>query len=479
MPSTLEYATGRTVDTELVPDDHVIVLFGGTGDLARRKLLPGLFRLAQAGLLPDRYRIIATSRGNLTNEAFRERAKAAAQEFECLASEASWQAFAVNLSYAPQDRLVDAVADAEAELGHRSRRLFYLSVPPAASPAIVSMLGATGLSENARIILEKPFGTDLSTARSLNEKVHSAFEESCIFRIDHFLGKETVQNILAFRFANGIVEPIWNRDHIEHVQIDVPETLSIGTRAAFYENTGAYRDMIVTHLLQVLGFVAMEPPTSFSAKALLDETVKVAESLRPIHPEDVVYGQYAGYRDEDGVAPDSQTETFVAARVSIDNWRWSGVPFYLRTGKRMAETRQVVTIAFRDPPRRMFGAATGFGPNKLVFELGDPGGISTTFLAKIPGPTMQLGPGQFKFDYKDSFASAYQLEAYERLIHDALIGDRTLFTRADGIERLWEISTPLLASSPAVHSYVPGSWGPAAADQLIKPGRWHLPDTGA
>jgi glucose-6-phosphate 1-dehydrogenase len=341
------------------------------------------------------------------------------------------------------------------------------------------MLGGTGLSEHARVILEKPFGTDLASASALNETVHAAFDESRIFRIDHFLGKETVQNILAFRFANGIVEPIWNRDHIDHVQIDVPETLSIGTRAGFYEKTGAYRDMIVTHLLQVVGFVAMEPPTSFSAKALLDETAKVAESLRPIGPEDVVYGQYEGYRYEDGVAADSQTETFVAARVAIDNWRWAGVPFFLRTGKRMAEKRQVVTIAFRDPPRRMFGSSNGFGPNELVFELGDPARISTSFLAKVPGPTMQLAPAAFTFDYKDSFTSAHQLEAYERLIHDALIGDRTLFTRSDGIERLWEVSAPVLDDPPPVHPYLPGSWGPAAAQELIAPRRWHLPENGS
>ena len=465
-----------TPSENLVPDDHVVVLYGGTGDLARRKLLPGLFRLAQAGLLPKRYRIIATSRRALTDHEFRERAKAAVTE---PGSTASWEEFAANLSFASQETLVDAVANAEAELGNRARRLFYLSVPPGASGGIVSMLGATGLAENARIILEKPFGTDLASARALNETVHGAFDESRVFRIDHFLGKETVQNILAFRFANGIVEPIWNRDHIDHVRIDVPETLSIGTRAAFYEETGAYRDMIVTHLLQVLGFVAMEPPTSFSARALLNETVKVAESLRPIRPDDVVYGQYDGYRDEDGIAADSSTETFVAARVSIDNPRWTGVPFYLRTGKRMAETRRVVTVAFRDPPRRMFQSSNGFGPNELVFELGDPGRISTSFLAKVPGPTMQLGPARFTFDYGNSFATAHQLEAYERLIHDALIGDRTLFTRADAIERLWEVSAPLLADPPRVHRYRPGSWGPPAADRLIAPRRWHAAQAGA
>jgi glucose-6-phosphate 1-dehydrogenase len=463
-----------TLGENLVPDDHIVVLYGGTGDLACRKLLPGLFRLAQADLLPKRYRIIATSRRSMTTQGFRERAKAAVERSGRLGSTASWQTFAANLSFASQETLVDAIADAEAALGHGARRLFYLSVPPGACGAIVSMLGATGLSENARIILEKPFGTDLASARVLNETVHAAFDESRVFRIDHFLGKETVQNILAFRFANGIVEPIWNRDHIDHVQIDVPETLSIGTRGAFYEETGAYRDMIVTHLLQVLGFVAMEPPTSFSAKALLNETVKVAESLRPIRPDDVVYGQYDGYRNEDGIAADSQTETFVAARASIDNPRWAGVPFYLRTGKRMAETGRVVTIVFRDPPRGMFGSSNGFGPNELVFDLGNPGRISTSFLAKVPGPTMQLGPAHFTFDYDDSFTSAHQLEAYERLIHDALIGDRTLFTRADAVERLWEVSAPLLDNPPCVHRYRPGSWGPAAADRLIAPRQWHL-----
>jgi glucose-6-phosphate 1-dehydrogenase len=223
----------------------------------------------------------------------------------------------------------------------------------------------------------------------------------------------------------------------------------------------------------------MEPPTSFEAKALVDETVKVFESMAPLRAADIVRGQYIGYRDEPGVAPDSDTETFVAARVFVDNWRWAGVPFYLRTGKCMAETRRVVTIAFRDPPRRMFDGVDGFGPNELVFELGDPGSISTSFLAKVPGPTMSLAPAQFRFDYDDSFESSHQLEAYERLIHDALMGDRMLFTRADGIERLWEVSTPILENPPPVHFYAPGSWGPAGAlRDLIAPGSWHLPNGG-
>jgi glucose-6-phosphate 1-dehydrogenase len=462
------------LEAELVPEDHVIVLFGATGDLARRKLLPGLFKLAQAGLLPERYRIVATSRTELDDDGFRAFAREAVAEFSRAPADDEWLPFARNVSYSSQDDLVDAVARARAELGGAARKLFYLSVPPVAFGGIVEMLGTTGLADDARVILEKPFGTDLASARDLNATVHAAFAEKRVFRIDHFLGKETVQNILALRFANGIFEPIWNRDHIDHVQIDVPETLSIGTRAAFYEETGAFRDMVVTHLLQVLGFVAMEPPTSFSAKALLNETVKVAEAMRPIRPEDTVFGQYAGYRDEDGVAPNSETETFVAARVTIDNWRWAGVPFYLRTGKRMAQTRRVVTIAFRDPPRRMFDSSNGFRPNELVFDLGDRGSIASTFLAKVPGPTMQLAPAEFRFDYDHSFTGASELEAYERLIHDALMGDRTLFTRADGIERLWEVCAPVLEAPPRVHPYFPGSWGPIAADEFLAPHRWHL-----
>jgi glucose-6-phosphate 1-dehydrogenase len=475
MNSALALESIPTPNDDLVPEDHVIVLFGATGDLARRKLLPGLFRLGQAGLLPARFRLVATSRSDLTEDGFRKFARAALDEFGVAMTDSEWHGFARNVTYAAQDDLVDAVARAEAELGGKAGRLFYLSIPPVAFAEVVEMLGTTSLARDARVILEKPFGTDLDSARTLNETVHQVFPEKRVFRIDHFLGKETVQNILALRFANGLFEPIWNRDHIEHIQIDVPETLSVGSRAAFYEGTGAYRDMIVTHLLQVLGFVAMEPPTSFAAKALLNETAKVFESMRPIPPEDVVFGQYAGYRDEEGVASDSQTETFVAARVEVDNWRWAGVPFYLRTGKRMAETRRVITIAFRDPPRRMFESSNGFGPNELVFELGDPGSISTSFLAKVPGPTMELGPARFRFDYDESFTSAHQLEAYERLIHDALMGDRTLFTRADGIERLWAVSSPLLSDPPDVHPYFPGTWGPPAAESLIAPRRWHLP----
>jgi glucose-6-phosphate 1-dehydrogenase len=459
----------------------VVVLFGATGDLARRKLLPGLFHLAVSGLLPAGYRVVGTSRRPLQDHEFRRIARAAVDEFgRHDAIDGEWEAFASRLSYTSSDvgaakGLAAGVGRAEAEIGAESERLFYLSVPPSAMAGIVETLGEAGLADGARLIMEKPFGTDLASARALNEAVHAVFAEEQIFRIDHFLGKETVQNILALRFANGLFEPVWNRDHIDHVQIDVPEALSIGSRAAFYESTGAYRDMVVTHLFQVLGFVAMEPPVSLGADSLHAEKGKVFEAMKPLDPERVVRGRYDGYLDEDGVAPGSDTETFVALEAEIDNWRWAGVPFFLRTGKRLAEGRRVITIAFREPPLRMFGG-DGFAPNELVFEVGEPGGIRLDFLAKVPGVELRLGPANMHFDYADSFCAANQLEAYERLIHDAMLGDRTLFTTSNGIERLWQVSTRLLEAPPPLQTYPAGSWGPDAMHELIAPRHWRLPD---
>jgi glucose-6-phosphate 1-dehydrogenase len=290
-----------------------------------------------------------------------------------------------------------------------------------------------------------------------------------------------VQNLLALRFANGMFEPVWNRNHIDHIQIDIPETLSIEMRGSFYEETGAFRDMIVTHLFQVLGFVAMEPPTSLEPKALGIEREKVFDSMSPLAPENVVRGQYAGYREEEGVAPDSETETFVAIKAFVDNWRWEGVPFYLRSGKRLAAKRNLLTIAYKQPPRRMFPLDCGqiaesFGHDHLTFELGDPGSISASFLAKVPGPTIRLGEAHMRFSYADTFGGTEgALDPYERLIYDVMVGDRTLFTSSDAIERLWRISEPVLEQPPPVLAYEPGSWGPAAADDLIAPRRWHLP----
>ena len=464
---------------ELIPDDHVVVLFGATGDLARRKLLPGLFHLAEAALLPERFRIVGTSRASLTDDQFRALARTAVDEFaRRIPTDEAWAAFAASLSYvdaADGGALAPAVEDAERSIGGHARRLHCLAVPPAACAGIIDALGSAGLNEGAGVILEKPFGSDLDSARELNATLHRVFDESHVFRIDHFLGKEMVQNILALRFANRVFEAIWHADYIDNVQIDVPETLSVADRAEFYEATGAFRDMVVTHLLQVLGFVAMEPPDSFDADALVEETCKVFDALAPLRPEDLVRGQYDGYVGEQGVADGSETETFVALRAYVQNARWDGVPFYLRTGKLLAEGRRVVTLGFRRSPAGLFGSEERFPPGELVLDLGEPGSVSTRFLVKVPGAAMDLGPAPFAFHYEDSFQIANQLEAYERLIHDAMVGDHTLFTRADGIERLWEVSAPVLEAPPPLHVYGPGSWGPDAIHDLIAPHRWHLP----
>jgi glucose-6-phosphate 1-dehydrogenase len=471
-----------------LPDDHVIVLFGATGDLARRKLLPGLFHLAKAGLMPAKYRIIGSSRATsaLSDDDFRQHAKDAVREFgSAKPAGAAWQAFESALHFGaadPKDAgpLVAAVQRGEKEIGGRPRRLFHLAVPPAAFGSVVGLLGDTGLAQNSRVIIEKPFGTDLASARALNETVHAVFDESQVFRIDHFLGKESVDNILAFRFANGFMEPIWHRHHISHVQIDVPETIGIEGRAQFFEGTGTFRDMIVTHLFQVLGFVAMEPPTSLSAKSLRDEKAKVFDAMQPLDLAHVVRGQYRGYRAEPGVSPRSQTETFSALRVEVDNWRWNGVPFYLRSGKSLAQRRQTITVTFKEPTLRMFpidaqARRDGRG-NQLVIDFDDPGWIAGRFLAKEPGPAMRLGEAEMTFRYADSFVRAHGLEGYERLILDAMLGDQSLFTRSDGIERLWEVSTPLIENPPPVEPYSPGSWGPDSVHRLIAPHRWYLPD---
>jgi glucose-6-phosphate 1-dehydrogenase len=470
------------------PDNHVIVLFGATGDLAKRKLLPGLFHLHAAGLLPKEYRIIGCAPPSfaLTTEQFRGHAEGACDDFSITKpTDPSWPSFAERLSFAAAEPgntsgLVDAIQQAEKEIGGAPRRLYHLAIPPAAFTAVVGMLGEARLNGGeTRVIIEKPFGTDLASARALNQAVHAVFDESQIFRIDHFLGKESVDNVLAFRFANGLFEPVWNRQQIRYVEIDVPETLSIAGRAAFYDATGAYRDMIVTHLFQVLAFVAMEPPVSLSAKHLRDEKEKVFEALKPIDVRHVARGQYEGYRSEPGVAADSQTETMVAVRAEVDNWRWHGVPFYLRSGKAMGASRQVIVLGFQPPPLRMFPAHhkdMPYGrPNEIVIDFADPGAIKLNFLAKVPGSELSLGNAEMAFYYKDSYAVSHALEGYEHLILMAMIGDQSLFTRSDGIERLWEISRPLLENPPPVDPYPVGSFGPESVQRLIMPYHWHLP----
>ena len=469
---------------DLRPEDHVIVIFGANGDLSRRKLLPALFHLHAEGLMPDRYLVVGNSRSEMTDDEFRAFAEGALNDHGRRPPKGpEWDDFLGRLSFVSHDFTADspepverAVDEAEARIGGEPQRLFYLSVPPPAFKTIAEGLGKTDLSQRAKVIFEKPFGRNLKTFRELSLLVHEVLDESQVFRIDHFLGKETVQNILALRFANGMFEPVWNRHHIDHVQIDFGEEIGIGRRGPFYEGTGALRDMLVTHLLQVLAFVAMEPPTSFEPRPLADEARKLFESITPLNRDETVRGQYEGYRDEPNVAPDSETETFVASKLLVDNWRWAGVPFYLRTGKRLKENRSSVTLAFREPPKQMFKEAPGtqFDQDHLTLELGPEEGVSVTFLAKTPGPRVELAPASMVFKYEGSFGSE-MIEAYERLIHDALIGDRTLFTRGDGIERTWELVEDVLERPPMLHRYPVGSWGPEAADDLIEPRRWHLP----
>jgi glucose-6-phosphate 1-dehydrogenase len=461
---------------------QVVVLVGATGDLGRRKLLPGLFHLTSTGFIPF-CRIVGVSLDELDVDGFRGVARQALEQFGTRKiDEADWAAFADILDYVPlsagAEGLRAAVERAEASLGGESRRLHYLSVPPNAALSVVRMLGDAGLVDRSRIIMEKPFGTDLASAVTLNSKLHEVFAEEQIFRIDHFLGKEPAQNILAFRFANGLFEPIWNRNFIDHVQIDVPEKLGLDTRAGFYEQTGAFRDMVVTHLFQIVAFMAMEPPTSLEPGPISEEKNKVFRCIVPLDPKDVVRGQFSGYRGLEGVDRESDTETFVALKCQIDNWRWAGVPFFLRTGKRLAEGQRIISIAFREPPKSMFPVGSGVGaegPDHLTFDLADASKMSLSFYGKRPGPGMRLEKLSLQFAMHETGLAGEVLEAYERLILDAMRGDHTLFTTAEGIERLWEVSRELLEAPPPVRMYPQESWGPKAIHQLIAPHVWRLP----
>ena len=464
-------------------DPYVIVMFGATGDLAARKLLPGLLHLAMSGMMPE-FRIVGSSTRPMTDEEFRHLARHACdQYFTGKISLLQWANFEKRLSFvstsAGAQELADHVAAAEKSIGGDNvRRLHYLSIPPGADRDVIQMIADAKLVERSRVVMEKPFGTDLASAVALNDMLHQYFDEEQIFRIDHFLGKEAVQNILAFRFANGLFEPIWNRDHIDHVQIDVPETLGVDDRVAFYEATGAFKDMVVTHLFQILGFMAMEPPTALAPDPIGEEKNKVFRSMLPLDVTQVVRGQYEGYRDIPGVAADSDCETFVALRCEIDNWRWAGVPFYLRTGKQMGSGERIISIAFREPPKSMFSASSGVGaqgPDHLTFDLADSSKLSLSFYGKRPGAGMRLEKLSLQFALHETGQDADVLEAYERLIHDAMVGDHTLFNTAEGIERLWEVSTPLLDNPPPVQSYPKGGWGPPAINDLIAPRNWRLP----
>jgi len=466
------------------PSNRVLVIFGATGDLAKRKLFPGFFRLFRDGLMPRDFRIIGSGRHSPgTDDEFRQRIRDGIPHGRGRHGW-HWDEFASRLSFVVSSaedgqELAQAVRAAEEEINARGERLVYLSVPPAAMREMVAMLGATGIAENCSLVVEKPFGRDLRSARELNSALLEVLDEDSIYRIDHFLGKEAAQNVLALRFANGMFEPLWNRDHIAYVQIDVPERLDIQGRAGFYEQTGAFRDMVVTHLLQILGIVALEPPSRVDDDAVHLERTKVFDAIRPLDLSRVVFGQYEGYRDEANVADDSEVETFAALEVYVDSWRWSGVPFYLRTGKSMAQGRRTVTIGFTNAPLRIFpnqALDRAARPSELVFELSDAPKVRIELQAKIPGPVIDLGRAALTLDVEQAFGEADSLEAYERLLLDVLLRHRLLFTRSEQIERLWEVCAPVIEHPPKPHIYAPGSWGPEAALKLPSAPGWRLPD---
>jgi glucose-6-phosphate 1-dehydrogenase len=492
-------------DVRLVrtPSPAAIVIFGATGDLTRRKLVPALYSLATQQLLAPETAIVGVSRSGLSDDDFRARMRTAVETHGRVPlDEDIWDGFARRLSYvaAPfdqpdgYDRLREHLDALDAELGTRGNRLFYLATAPEFFPVIAERLGGAGLADEpddgerfARLVVEKPFGMDLASARELNARLNAVFRERQVYRIDHYLGKETVQNILVLRFGNAIFEPVWNRRYIDHVQITVSEDLGVGTRGGYYDQSGALRDIVQNHMMQLLSIVAMEPPARFESREVRDEKVKVLRAIPPFDAEtagrDAVRGQYGpgwiagesvpGYRPEEGVDPASGTETFVALRLEVDNWRWAGTPFYLRTGKRLPRRATEVAIHFKPAPHLPFGstAVETLQPNLLLLRIQPDEGASLRFLAKVPGPQIDLRVVSMDFAYGSAFLRSSP-EAYERLLLDALLGDSTLFTRWDEVERAWEILDPLIQhwkTDPAdLYEYPAGTWGPEAAERLME-----------
>ncbi len=483
------------------PDPNIFVLFGATGDLAHRKLVPALYNLACDNYLPPNFAIVGFGRKPKTDQEMREEYRKSASEFSRRGpvQPVLWDEFASGISYvqskiddpAGYRRLKEELDRIDQERGTRGNRLYYLSVPPNIYPTIIKNLGEAGLNESkgwTRVVVEKPFGRDLASARELNHELHQVFDESEIYRIDHYLGKETVQNVFVFRFANGILEPIWNRNYVNHVQITVAETVGMEDRGEYYETAGALRDIIQNHGLQLLALTAMEPPPDYTPNAVRDEKAQVLRSLHPVPPgqmaEWTVRGQYGpgtvngqpvpGYRQEPEVAPDSSVETYVALKVMIENWRWAGVPFDLRTGKRLAKRVSEIAIQFNRPPLSIFrpGGVNEIEPNVLVLNIQPDEGISLRFESKIPGQDNRIRPVNMDFRYGTSFG-VQTPEAYERLLLDAMLGDPMLFTREDEVEAQWTFITPILQAwehmaEPAFPNYEAGSWGPDEADYFIE-----------
>ncbi len=494
------------VNMKRKPEPCTLVIFGATGDLTKRKLIPALYEMYTQHMLPEKINILGVTRGDMSDNDFRRRMKEANEEFSKRKSNSdNWKDFEEHLHCCPInydernsfENLKMTIEAAEKKYDLPGNRLFYLSVPPSAYLPIVKQLGAVNLNTPpeehtwVRIIIEKPIGYDLESAKDLNNKVGEYFAEDQIFRIDHFLGKETVQNLLAFRFANGIFEPIWNRHYIDHVQITAGETVGVEGRGGYYERSGALRDMIQNHLLQVFAHTAMEAPVRFDADAFRDEKVKVFESVKPISNEEVdtvaVRAQYIrgkidgkevpGYKEEEGVDKNSLTETYAALKLNINNWRWAGVPFYLRTGKRLPKRVSEVILVFKRIPHQIFQSDTGLrdgeiDANILAIRLQPDEGISLRFGAKVPGQGMKIKPVTMKFDYETTFNTKLAA-AYERLLLDAMLGDAALFARHDGVEASWRILMPVLEAwknedVKELPAYEAGSWGPKEADELLK-----------
>jgi glucose-6-phosphate 1-dehydrogenase len=489
------------------PEACAVVVFGATGDLTARKLMPALYNLARERLLPGGFSVIGFARRDWSDEQFRAEMKAAVTKYsrEPLQEEI-WDSFARELHYisgnfddeAAYTKLSERLAKQDASHGAGGNRLYYLATPPPAYATIAARLGAAGISRGAtpegwaRLVVEKPYGRDLSSARALDQSVGQVFRERQIYRIDHYLGKETVQNIMVFRFGNGIFEPVWNRRYVDNVQVSVAEIVGVEGRGGYYEEAGALRDMVQNHLLQVLALVAMEPVASFHGDAVRDEKAKVFHAIKPIEDieRDTVRAQYVsgsilgqsvpGYREEEGVAPDSKTETFAALRLEVENWRWSGVPFYLRVGKRLPKRATEVAITFKTAPLQLFRQMGGDNPtpNLLVLRIQPDEGISLRFGAKVPGTRSDVRPVNMDFRYGSSFGVDAP-EAYERLLLDAMLGDSMLFTRWDGVEAAWELLTPVLdawaAGVAPMQTYDAGSWGPDGARALTERDghEWH------
>ena len=463
-----------------------IIIFGASGDLTQRKLVPSLFSLYRKKRMPKQFQIVGYGGTAFTDDQFRAHLEEGIKEFASFEyTDEEWKDFASHLVYqqgsytelADFKKLGVFLKDWEKSSGNR---IYYMATPPGVFPNIIDLLGQTDqLAEHngwRRVVIEKPFGTDLESARQLNEQIHKALNEKQIYRIDHYLGKETVQNILVTRFANTIFEPLWNRNYIDHVEITVAEQVGVEHRARFYDGIGVLRDMFQNHLLQLVSLVGMEPPVSFEATSLRNEKVKVLSAIQPIKKDSVarrtVLGQYKGYRDEEGVKPNSRTPTYAALKLQIDNWRWQGVPFYLRSGKCLKEKLSQITIEFKKPPHLLFPSAEGeLTPNMLVLYLQPDEGIHWRFEAKVPDTVAKLRSVDMEFRYEDSFGKTNLPDAYERLLLDALTGEASLFTRADEVETAWALIDPIIEAWESQRKppafYEPGSWGPKEADELL------------